>query len=240
MRTKTLFVATAVACTILSSCDYEHIKASGEITNKDFTVSDFDRLKVSHAFDVYVTFSEDEENIRIEANDNLHKRIVVAREGNGLVVKLKKYTTVRGNPTLKAFINARDISEIDLSGAASLTLETPWDTDRARIELSGASDLNGEIIADYLDIDMHGASEGDIYGEVKSVHAKLSGSSDLRDYDMQVERLNIDLSGASEAFLTATESIDVEASGASTLNYKGPADIGHQRITGASQLKNRN
>ncbi|WP_289042197.1 head GIN domain-containing protein [uncultured Zobellia sp.] len=240
MKTRTMFIAMAMVCLILTSCDYDHIKASGEITTKDLTISDYDQLKVSNAFDVYVTFSDEEEQIRIEANDNLHERIIVAREGDELIIKLKKYTTVAGNPTLKAFVTAKNISEFDLSGAASVTLENPWDIARAKIELSGASDITGEIIADYLDVDMGGASEADVYGQVKSLHADLSGSSDLRDYDLEVERLDIDLSGASEAFLTATESINVEATGASTLNYKGTAVINHERIKGASQLKNRN
>lgn len=240
MKTKTIFIAMAVACGILTSCDYDHVRASDEITTKDLTISDYDKLKVSNAFDVYITFSEDKEEIRIEANDNLQDRIVVAREGNEIIIKLKKFTTVSGNPTLKAFITTRDISEFDLSGAASITLETPWDITKGKIELSGASDFTGEIIANFLEVDMNGASKTDIYGEVKSLHADLSGSSDLRDYDLQIERLNIDLSGASEAFLTATESIDVDASGASTLNYKGSAIVNHQRLKGASQLKNRN
>ncbi|CAM4312455.1 head GIN domain-containing protein [Zobellia roscoffensis] len=240
MKTKTIFIAMALACGILTSCDYDHIRASDEITTKDLTISDYDGLKVSNAFDVYVTFSDNEEEIQIEANDNLQDRIVVAREGNEVIIKLKRYTTVSGNPTLKAFITTKDISEFDLSGAASVTLESPWNTERGKIELSGASDLTGEVFADYLNVDLNGASEADIYGEVKSVHANLSGSSDFRNYDLQIERLNIDLSGASEAFLTATESIDVEATGASTLNYKGTAVINHERIKGASQLKNRN
>ncbi|WP_276166869.1 head GIN domain-containing protein [Zobellia alginiliquefaciens] len=240
MRKKTMYIAMAVACGILTSCDYDHIRASDEITTKDLTISDYDGLKVSNAFDVYVTFSDNEEEIQIEANDNLQDRIVVAREGNEVIIKLKRYTTVSGNPTLKAFITTKDISEFDLSGAASVTLESPWNTERGKIELSGASDLTGEVFADYLNVDLNGASEADIYGEVKSIHANLSGSSDFRNYDLQIERLNIDLSGASEAFLTATESIDVEATGASTLNYKGTAVINHERIKGASQLKNRN
>ncbi len=235
-----MYIAMAVACGILTSCDYDHIRASDEITTKDLTISDYDGLKVSNAFDVYVTFSDNEEEIQIEANDNLQDRIVVAREGNEVIIKLKRYTTVSGNPTLKAFITTKDISEFDLSGAASVTLESPWNTERGKIELSGASDLTGEVFADYLNVDLNGASEADIYGEVKSIHANLSGSSDFRNYDLQIERLNIDLSGASEAFLTATESIDVEATGASTLNYKGTAVINHERIKGASQLKNRN
>ncbi|MGS0528251.1 GIN domain-containing protein [Zobellia nedashkovskayae] len=68
----------------------DHVKASDEITTKDLTISDYDKLKVSNAFDVYVNFSEGEEQIRIEANDNLHERIVVAREGNEIIIKLKK------------------------------------------------------------------------------------------------------------------------------------------------------
>ena len=87
---------------------------------------------------------------------------------------------------------------------------------------------------------MGGASKADIYGNVESLYADLSGASDLRDYDLISERLNIELSGASEAFLSAQESIDIDASGASVLNYKGDAVINHKKLNGSSRLKNRN
>lgn len=240
MKTKALIFILFLSLAFLSSCDHESIRASEELSSLSFSIPNYANLEVANAFNAYVTFSETEESIRIEANENLHDRIVVKRDGNTLKIKLKKFTNVRGNATLNAYITTKNITEFDISGASSIRLENEWVIQNGRIDASGASNFTGEVNADRLDVDLSGSSNTDIYGNTDELHADLSGSSEIRDFDLSTERLRIDLSGASEAYLLVNESIDVEASGASTLYYKGNADIIHKDLSGASEIKNSN
>ncbi|MBM1107005.1 DUF2807 domain-containing protein [Aurantibacter crassamenti] len=240
MKKVTLFFGFILALLFLNSCDHESIRASGEVTSLEYSIPDYSRVKVSNAFNTYVTFSETEESVRIEANDNIHNRIIVKRDGNSLIIRMKKLTHVRGNATLNAYITTKNVDEFDMEGASRLTLENMWNVENGKIELSGASDFLGEVDANRLIIDLNGASTANIYGHVGSLHADLSGSSDLRDYDLEVERLNIDMSGASDAYLSISETIDIDASGASELNFKGAAAITHKKLSGASEINNRN
>lgn len=239
MKTKSIVIVIILALTILTSCDHDTIRAEGEVTSLDYSIPEYSALRVSDAFNVYVSFSDTEESIRIDANDNLHDKIIVKRDGNTLVIRLKTFTNVRGNATLNAYISTKDIQRFDLGGASRVTLENEWNVRKGSLELSGASDFTGEIIADQLNLDMSGASNVDLFGRVISVDADLSGSSDMKDYDLDVQSLRIDLSGASEAFLSVSESIDIEATGASVLNYKGDASITHKDLSGASEIKNK-
>ena len=240
MNTSKLFIVLILSIGLLTSCDHDTIRASDEVTTLDYSIPDYSKIKVSNAFNVYVTFSETEESVRIEANENLHNKIIVKRDGNALIIRLKKLTNVRGNATLNAFITTNNIAEFDMGGASSLTLENPWNVQNGIIELSGASDFTGEVLADRLELDLGGASTTNIFGNVGSMYADLSGSSDIRDFDLSVERLNIEMSGASEAYLSVSQLIDIEASGASELNYKGAAEIGRKELSGASEIKNKN
>ncbi|MBC7000179.1 head GIN domain-containing protein [Cytophaga sp. FL35] len=240
MKTKSIILFAFGLLLTLSSCDYEHVRADDEITTRNLTMSGFSGLEVGNAFDVYITFSDAEEEVIIEANDNLHDRIIVAREGDQLSIKLKKFTTIKGNATLKAYITTSYLDDIDLKGASTVIMENAWEVNRAKIDLSGSSEIRGEILSNHFEVDMKGASKADIFGNVESLYVDLAGASDMRDYDLIAKRLNIDLSGASEAFLTVSESIDIEASGASVLNYKGDAVTYHKELKGASRLKNRN
>jgi len=240
MKIQKIIIALVLTVGFLTSCNHDSIRASDEVNSLNYSIPDYSRIKVSNAFNVYVTFSDTEESVRIEANENLHNEIIVKRDGNALVIRLKKLTNVRGNATLNAYITTKNIVEFDMTGASNLTLENVWDIQNGTIELSGASDFTGEVLADRLELDLGGASGANIYGSVGSMYADLSGSSDIRDYDLSVERLNIEMSGASEAFLSVSELIDIEASGASELNYKGAAEIGRKELSGASEIKNRN
>ncbi len=240
MKTEKIFIGLIMTLGLLTSCDRDNIRASDEVTSLDYSIPDYSTLKISNAFDAYVTFLNTEESIRIEANENLHNKIIVEREGNSLIIRLKKFTNIRGNATLNVYIATKNLTKFDISGASSLTLENEWNTQNANIELSGASNFSGEVTADHLYVDMHGASNIDVYGSANILSAELAGSSELKDYDLFVKRLNIEMSGASEALLSVSESIDVEASGASELNYKGDATLAHKKLSGNSEIKNRN
>jgi putative autotransporter adhesin-like protein len=236
MKTLKSVIALILCLGLLTSCDHETIRAQGEVTSTEVSFSDYSGLRVSNAFNAFVTFSDAEEKIVIEANDNLHNRIIVKRDGNDVVIKLKNFTNVKGNATLNAYITTKNMSKFEIAGASTLTLENEWISEDARIEISGASNFTGELSTDNLHLDMSGASKANFFGTVKDVYADLSGSSYLRDYNLQIEKLNIDLSGASSAFLSVSESLEIEGSGASTLKYKGDAMVNSKNLSGASEI----
>ncbi len=240
MKTTKIIIGLILAIGFLNSCDHDTIRATGEVTSLDYSIPSYSELKVSDAFNVYVTFSETEESVRIEANDNLHDKIIVKREGNTLVIKLDKFTSVRGNATLNAYIVTNDISTFDIRGASRLILENKWTVSDGRIDLSGSSDFTGEVNAERLYLDTTGASSLDLFGSTNWLNGKLKGSSSIHDYDLSVDNLKIELSGASEAFLEVNETIDITASGASVLSYKGNAVVNNKKLTGSSEVRNRN
>ncbi|MEM9143034.1 MAG: head GIN domain-containing protein [Bacteroidota bacterium] len=221
---------------LMNSCDYESIRVSDTLETRNFSVPDYSGIEVSHTFNAYVRFSESEETIAIEANANVQDRIVVEKEGNTLRIRLKRHTKLRGDVVLNAYITTRDLSNIRTSGASNLLLETPWVTSNANINVSGASDLQGEVDVETLRIAASGASSIDLFGKADSVTAELTGSSDFRDYDLNVNELDIVLHGASDAWLSVNESISIDASGASEFRYRGNAEIRHEKLSGASEI----
>ncbi|MCR9229080.1 MAG: DUF2807 domain-containing protein [Flavobacteriaceae bacterium] len=66
-------------------------------------------------------------------------------------------------------------------------------------------------------MELEGASTIDVFGSTSSLNAELSGSSDLFDYGLNISNLDINLAGASTAFLSDDEKNSIKASGASTL-----------------------
>src|SRR5690606_16746786 len=89
MKTRISATLLIALLTLFSSCDHDTIHAHGEVTSVYHDIEGYSRLRVSDAFQVYVHFSEVEEEIRIAANDNLHEKIVVEKDGDELVIRLK-------------------------------------------------------------------------------------------------------------------------------------------------------
>ncbi|MEO0526353.1 MAG: head GIN domain-containing protein [Bacteroidota bacterium] len=224
---------------LLVACDNETIRVSDTITSRELRFTGYSSLRVSNAFNVSVTYSETEESIRVEANENIQDKISIAQEDGTLILKLAKNTNLRGDVTMNVFITTRDLRNFRASGASRIRLENPLVAQQVQIDLSGATNFTGEVEIGSLKLDADGASDLDVFGTIAILDASLSGSSRVRDFDALVQRLKIELSGASDAFLSVSETIDVRASGASTLTYDGSAVIVKESLSGASQITRR-
>jgi len=235
-RTKAIVLALLLISVLFTSCDHESIKTKGEVTQTEFSFTNYNTLKVSDDFNVFVNFSNTEEKIVVEANSDIQDLIVIRKDGNTLVAKLRNNVSIRGNATMNIYITTANISGFLGSGDVNITLEDELVTETALINLSGDSNFKGKLNISRLNLDIDGDSDVDIYGSADSVKANLSRDSDLRDYDLSIKELDINLSGDSDAFLSVSESISIRATGDSSLNYKGDATILEQNLSGDSKI----
>lgn len=227
----------------LFSCDCfndENVMPSDKVTTEQYTFSDYDMIDASSAFTVYLSFSENEESIEIEANDNLHQYLDIKNENNTLNIGFKNNFNVRGSATLNAYVKTKNISGYIASGASRFIVENPIEGDEISIYLSGASNFSSSLSTNRMFADLSGASDMQVSGTVNSLEIEASGASLVRDYGFETKSLIADLSGASNMQLTVKEEISIEASGASSLKYKGDAVITQQDLSGASTVRKMN
>ncbi len=223
----------------LTSCFYDNVTGvipTENITIEEFSYADFDEIHVTSAFDAQVTFDSTAENIQIEANENLHQYIVVHEENNILTIRVRNNVNIRGNSTLRAYVTTDHLETFEVSGASSVTLQNDLVTDGVSIRMSGASSFLGTLDVLHADVTLSGASALDLSGFTEVLNINVSGASVFGSFDMVADELEMVLSGASTASLTVNESIDIVASGASSLNYKGDAVITRLEVTEASSI----
>ena len=221
---------------LLMSCEKDTITASKDITTKDHEISGYSSLEVNDNFKVFINFSDTDEKLRVQANDNLHGYILVNKESNKLTVKLDKVSRIKGQETLNVFITTKSIDNFTIKGNAKLELEDPLETDNLKIYLRGNSFFSGELAVEKLDLVSSGNCMIDFSGSVKNMDVELDGNCELSDHDLSVDTLNIDLSGNSNTYLTVNNSISIDASGNSVLSYKGSATIAHQKLSSGSKI----
>jgi hypothetical protein len=238
----------AIALTLISlslflfSCDVynEQVKPSAAITTRNEAFTDYNMIEASHAFQVYVNFSDTEESIEIEANENLHQYIEVTNVNDVLHIGLRDQISVRGSATLKAYITTKHVSSYSGSGATSFIIESPLISEDVHVYLSGASVFNGELQAVNVVADLSGASVMNISGLTDIFDIEASGASVFKGYGFEAKKLEAQISGASNISITVEDEINIEASGASSLNYKGNATVKSQNLSGASSIRNTN
>jgi hypothetical protein len=236
---KTLIITTTIvlAGIILNACDsVKDVVPGNNVITQEYTFSGYENIETESAFTVYVEFSDTEESIVVEANENLFEYIEVSKGSDNLKIGFRENISIKGSATLQAYVKTKNISGYVATGASRFIVEDEIFTEDVTVFLSGASQFMGEIYAENLYAEMSGASSMKISGESASTDVTASGASGIGDFEFSTEYLRVNFSGASIASLTVTDKMDVSASGASIIRYKGGAVINSQNLSGGSQI----
>lgn len=239
MKTNVILAAILMTSVIFTSCTKEdqYVTPSSHISTVNKSVSGFSKLEVMDPFTVYVTFSDAEEMIRVEANDNLHQYISIKEQNDRLQIELDDHLSIRrGEAVLNIYVNARQVDEFTASGAASIILQNQLMEQSAEVYLSGASSFTGSLQVDDFSSRIIGASNLDLHGAADHFSIEASGACVMNDFGFQVQELTADLDGASTVSLTVMQQLDVKARGSSTVFYKGNGVIAHQNLSDISRI----
>jgi hypothetical protein len=124
-----------------------------------------------------------------------------------------------------------------VSGASEIRGESRLQSTEAMdIDLSGASELKVDIKAPRVNAEASGASTVVLAGETRDLNVQGSGASNFKCFDLLAENTTVDISGACSADVYSSVKLDVEASGASGVKYRGTAAL-TQDLSGASSIK---
>lgn len=210
------------------------IKGSGKMAAEDRRIGEFNRVKLSGGYDVVLTQGSTP-SLRIEAEDNILKKIrSEIKDGeleismDGHFCKVKAVTVYLTAVTLKA---------IESSGAVEVRATNKITADDLSLHISGAGEVNMEVEANHLLTSVSGAGELDLKGKAKSHKVKISGAGDMDAVDLIVGKYDINLSGASDCRIYVEDELLVDASGASSITYKGNPSRIKEESSGASSIR---
>jgi hypothetical protein len=261
MKKSYLIVAVLILLiTVTAGCDVakERVVLEGSGNNETITEDfiGFNRLEVSHVFDVDITQGE-EYSIVLRVDEEFLDYIDVSKRGNTLDIDLDdKYNYNFKEGLLEASITMPELLHIRQSGASKVTIDGFDSSNRfeadlsgastltgvlgagdVKLGLSGASKLSGEYHVKHVDLDASGASKVTLSGSGNELELIASGSSIIDLSDFMVEDAVITVSGSSEAVVNANGLIDADASGASRVYYLGDGEMGDVSSSGASTIQ---
>ena len=239
MKSLIVLIAVFALTLALAACDddgFEALRGSGNVVTEDFEFADFASVEVFNVFDAEIVQS-DSFSVRIRADDYILDLINVSKNGETLSVRLRQGLTISADVTLEARITMPDLEALDLRGATSATVSGFRSEGQIDIEVSGASNLDGDMEAERIDLDVSGASRVMLTGSAVDMTMVGSGASNIDLADFPVDTAEVSLSGASEATVNVHERIDsADVSGASRLRYLGDPSLGDVSTSGASTL----
>jgi len=199
---------------------------------------DFSAVDAGSAFQVSITQSSTY-SVRITAGDHVYDRIKVTQEGETLKISVEPGVFF-GVFNAKAEIAMPALNSIELSGASKGTVEGFSGTNPFAAMVSGASsfEFSNFVVGDVV-FDVSGASHVSGQGTGSNLTLTVSGASNLDLTSFQVNDADVNLSGASYATVYPTGRLDVDASGASSLQYLGEPTLGNVNTSGGSNVNKK-
>jgi hypothetical protein len=254
-----LLIAILISGGMLVSCKTVLIDTdNGPLTTKEYDFTDFTGLDVSAAFELEVTPS-DTYKVAVTASQAALDHIKVTKSGSTLKVEMSHWWWFFSwHGTAKVTVTMPELKSLELSGASqgkvrgfkssqdfdlSLSgaseLDIDIETGDFEATLSGASQLAGYLKASSSDIELSGASEANLTGSGGNLILDGSGASHGEFSGFPVNDADIELSGASGAEVDVSGRMDVDLSGASSLEYYGNPILGNLDISGSSDIEHK-
>ncbi len=199
--------------------------------------SSFSKIKVSHGIDIFIS-QADTESLAVSASEQKYAdKVITVVEGNTLRIYYDGgQNWSSNNKKLKVYISFKNIDEIDASGASDVHVAGTINAKDLKLKLSGSSDFTGNVKADQLIMDLSGSSDVKISGTAALLNLENSGASDVKGYELAVDICNSKSSGASDVNITVNKELNVVASGASDVYYKGNPVVKNVHSSGASTV----
>lgn len=205
-------------------------------------VEHFDGIEASGGMVVYIVQGK-EQAVAVSAGDEKNVSRIKTEVRNG-VLRIHPESGAWnswnwGNKSIKAYVTVTNLESLELNGAASVRVTGDLQVKALKMEVTGASSFKGSVKATSIQLEATGASSVTLSGSVQNFYAEASGASSIKAYDLTAETCEAEASGASGISVTVTKEIKAEASGASSIGYKGSASATRIDASGASSIKKR-
>ncbi len=221
----------AACSTFFTGCQVED-PGPRQFAERAFSIVDFDRLEIGSALHVEVEYAEFF-SVKASGDRRNVEDLIVEKEGSTLVVGFRKSRERRHDTFIT--ITSPELRAVTFSGASDTKVSGFESDEPFAVSLSGASVCQLSVDTREMDIVLSGASYLNLRGSGEVMDADLSGASVLKAFSFPVASADVRLAGASSSEVTVSDNLDVRASGASHLVYRGAPTVGSD-LSGASSV----
>lgn len=204
----------------ISSQSFMTIKGTGPAKNKDYNVSGFHGIDVSHGFDV-ILVQGNSEGLTLTAQENLLEYITVTVDQG--ILKIYSDKNINATQPLKARITFKDINKLHVSGGGDVSAETPVNVQKMDIGMSGGGDVTLNLNTDALECGISGGGDLKIDGNIKNYTLDLTGGGDVTSVVNAAGIIDCRVSGGGDVKIKSTGNtseakIDISGGGNLTLD----------------------
>lgn len=202
---------------VISSCNEED-PGPRQSDSRTYSIMDFDRIAAGDALIINIKQGT---NFSIQADGDRRNLddLMVYKNGSTLVLRYEHYEKRNYNTSI--MITLPTLSGSDFSGAVNAQISGFGHIQQFDLALSGASLAQLDVEVTELNFSLSGASQLRLAGKGETLHGTITGASLLSAFNYPSAQAKLIVSGASNAKVSVAQKLDVNASGASLILYRG-------------------
>ncbi len=220
MTTITKVLVGLITGLLLVSCNLNiGVKGNGNVQTKTRTVNgSFDAIEVSRGLDVYLTQSENE-NITVQADENLHN--IIKTEIEGGVLKIFSEKNISYSEARKVMVSFKDVTKISASSGSDVYGTNHFTISDLELSTSSGSDMTIKIDAETLDCSSSSGSDLTLTGKTESIKANASSGSTIDAKNLIASTTEASASSGADILVNTTKMLIAKASSGGDITYYG-------------------
>lgn len=237
-----IIVALLISLTLFS-CNFDisfgpGIKGNGNVVEETRPLNGpFNAIKASEGLQVYLT-QNDNENVLVEADENLQELIIVEIIDNTLKIHTKK--NIGWAKAKKVHVNFKNVARIAATSGSNVYTTNTINTNNLNIESSSGSNISMEVKTNFLSCESSSGSNIKLNVEASSLScesssgsnillsgkttkliAEASSGSGIRAGELIAESSQVDASSGSNITVNTSKELIAKATSGGGINYYG-------------------
>jgi hypothetical protein len=215
MKTRFLFPALVLVVLGTAGCNLNRIRGNGHVTTETRSVSNFSRVDAGGYYEL--EWHAGPPSFRLTTDENLLGHITTSVSGDRLNIGIDG--AVAPTDGIVIVITSPALVTAELSGAVKFTAR-PIEGDKFVLDTSGAVKVT-------------------LAGKVNRLLADLTGASKLAAAELLANDVELSVTGAGKADVTAANTLRAAITGAGKVIYGGNPKSVDRNITGAGKIEPR-
>ncbi|MDA3816403.1 MAG: DUF2807 domain-containing protein [Prolixibacteraceae bacterium] len=214
-----VFIAILASAQFMTtSCVVNSHAGNGNVVKEDREISGFNSISASAGLNVYLTQS-DEEQVVVEADENLMEYIITDVRGNQLQCEVEG--NIRRSTKLNIYVSYKVLNNISISSGADIETENMLRSNNLSINASSGADANLEIEAVSVNCQASSGADVKLKGQCDHFSANSSSGADIKANGLSCKSAQAVASSAGDIRLSVSESINANASSGGDVVFHG-------------------
>lgn len=213
---------------ILSSITFSNdifsqvIRGNGKVRTDNRDLVGYTEIIAQGQFTLILTQGE-KEGIRIETDENLLELFQTRIESKKLYITM--LADLKRQEGVNVYVSVKSLEKITILDEVKLKSESLIHFDELTINSGGMGDINMELYAAKLNLELVDGTYAYLKGYTEKLHAHVHDETELNSFDLQADFCEIQSTGLTEVMISAEKELKLMVTGGSNVYYTGNPTI---------------